>query len=354
MIYRLKNVIYFPSFNIIGGVETFCREMALKFGKDYDITIVYKNGDSQQMKHIAEVARIIRFKDGDKIKCDVFIFGWGWDILESVEAEKYIQTFHADYINRKLNPSPSPKITHRFGVAENTTKGIREHFDWAKDIQTMYNPYTPRKPRKVLKLISPTRLTPEKGYERMKVLCKALDDAGIPFLWLVFTDQPKPSPHPNMVVLPCRVEGVLDYIADADYLVQLSDTEGYSYSIVEALSVGTPVIATDFAVAREQGIEDGKTGWILPMDMSRIPLDEIYKGVPKFKWKPPESHYETVLSPGKSSWEEDKKQLVKLKSKMRFLDLKHDVIRGNGEEWDDTYERALDLESKGLVEFING
>ena len=43
--YHLKNVIYFPSFNSIGGVETYCYEMALKFGKDYDIAIVYKQGD---------------------------------------------------------------------------------------------------------------------------------------------------------------------------------------------------------------------------------------------------------------------------------------------------------------------
>ena len=52
--YRLKNVIYFPSFNIIGGVETFCYEMAVKYGKEYDITVCYKNGDPQQMAKIAK------------------------------------------------------------------------------------------------------------------------------------------------------------------------------------------------------------------------------------------------------------------------------------------------------------
>ena len=147
-VFRLKNVIYFPSFNIIGGVETYCYEMALKYGKDYDITVCYRNGDPQQMSRIASVCRTIKVDPSDKIICDVFIFGWGWDILQTVEAKKYIQTFHADYINRKLNPCPDPKITHRFGVAENTTKGIREHYDWAKDIETMYNPYTPKKPGK--------------------------------------------------------------------------------------------------------------------------------------------------------------------------------------------------------------
>ena len=352
-LYRLKNVIYFPSFNIIGGVETYCYEMALKYGNDYDLTVLYRNGDPQQMSRIAKVCRVIRVTMDDKIECDVFIFGWGWDILDNVSAHRYIQTFHADYINRHLNPSPSPKITDRFGVSDNTTNGIKEHFEWAKDAVTMYNPFTPKKPRKVLKLVSPTRLTPEKGYERMKLLCDAFDAEDIPFLWLVFTDQPKPPVHPNMAVFDAKVDGIIDYIADADYLVQLSDTEGYSYSIVEALSVGTPVIATDFAVAHEQGIEDGKTGWILPMDMSEIPVKKIYKGIKKFTWQPPESHYETVLAKGKSTYEKDLKRIVRLRAKIRFLDLKTDTVRAEGEEWEATWERGIDLERKEIAEIID-
>lgn len=350
--YKLKNVIYFPSFNVIGGVETFCYEMAVKYGRDYDITIVYRWGDPQQMDKIASVARVIRFNDGDKIECEVFIFGWGWDILDSVEAKKYIQTFHADYINRKLNPSPSPKITHRFGVAENTTKGIREHYDWAKDIQTMYNPYTPKKTKKLLRLISATRLTPEKGYNRMLKLCEELDKAEIPFIWLVFSDQPKVPPHPNMIVLPPKVDGIDDYIKDAHYLVQLSDTEGYSYSIVQALSLSVPVIATDFAVAREQGIVDGKTGFILPMDMSRIPIKEIYKGVPKFTWTPPESHYETVLAKGKCDYDKELNREVTLRAKIHFLDIEANVHRYPGDEWKATYKRGMHLENLNLAEVV--
>ena len=354
MQYKLKNCIYFPSFNVVGGVETYCYEMAVKYGKDYDITVLFQNGDPKQMAKIAKVCRVIRVTPADKIECDVFIFGWGWDFLENVTAKRYIQTFHADYINRKLNPCPSPKVTDRFGVADNTTKGIREHYDWAKDIITMYNPYTPKKPKKVLNLISATRLSAEKGFERMKILCKALDDAGVPFLWTVFTDQPKVSPHPKMAILEADVEGILDYIANADYLVQLSDTEGYSYSIVEALSVGTPVIATDFAVAREQGIEDGKTGWILPMDMSRIPIKEILKGVPRFKWTPPESHYETVLAKGKSKYEEDLKKPVTLRAKIPFIDLQADnKLRAQGETWTATMLRGIDLENKHIAEIVN-
>jgi glycosyltransferase involved in cell wall biosynthesis len=304
------------------------------------------------MEHIAEVARVIRYKEGDEVVCDVFIFGWGHDILPHVQAKEYIQTFHADYINRKLNPSHDERITKRFGVADNTTNGIREHYDWAKDIVTMYNPYTVKKPKKVLNLISATRLTAEKGFRRMITLAEAFDKAEIPFHWTVYTDKPVDFPNKSVAVMKSRLN-ILDFIADADYLVQLSDTEGYSYSIVEALSVGTPVICTNFAVAEEQGIENGVTGWILPMDMSQIPVKEIYKGMPRRKKvEPQESHYEEVLSPGKAEIEKEKKEKVKVRCSRIYNDLQLGRVVNTGEVIEVTRERGEYLEERKLVEIL--
>ena len=345
--YHLKNVIYFPSFHCIGGVETYCYEMALKFGQDYDITIVYRNGDKDQMKRLRKVCRTVQYHDGDKIICDVFLFGWGWDIIDSVEAKEYVQTYHADFKARGIDPCLDPRVTKRYGVAENTTLGIREHFPI--EVETIYNPYTPKKPRKVLNLISATRLSKEKGYERMLKLADALDKADIPFIWTVYTDLPREIPNKSMVCVPVRLD-ILDFIANADYLVQLSDTEGYSYSIVEALSVGTPVICTALPVAKEQGVENGKTGFILPFDMSEIPVDDIYKGVKKFKCEPRESHYEQILSPGKSDYEYDEKGIIVAKVLKNFYDIERADMSIQGMEYEVTRERGEYLESLGLVE----
>lgn len=347
--YHLKNVIYFPSFNSIGGVETYCYEMALKFGNDYDITIVYREGDKSQMQRLREVCRVIKYHDGDKIICDVFLFGWGWDIIDSVEAKEYIQTYHADFKARGIDPCLDKRVTKRFGVAENTTIGIREHFPI--EVETMYNPYTPKKPRKVLNLISPTRLTPEKGYERMLALAEALDKAGIPFLWTVYTDHPREIPNKSMVCLPGRLD-ILDYIANADYLVQLSDTEGYSYSIVEALSVGTPVICTALPVAEEQGVVNGKTGFILPFSMEKIPVEEIYKGLKKFKVTPRESHYDEILSPGKSDYTYNDDDIITVKVLVNYFDLERNAMALNGEYYKVTRKRGVYLEDLKLVEMV--
>ena len=354
-IYNLKNVIYFPNFNSCGGVETYCYEMALKYGKKFDITVLYRNGDAAMMQHIAEVARVIRYKPGDKIVCDVFIFGYGWenDLFDNLEAKEIIQTFHADYVCRHLNPCNNGRITKRFGVAENTTNGIREHHPWAADIVTMYNPYTVKKPRKVINLISATRLTPEKGYKRMVQLADRLDAEGIPFHWDIYTDASnRVEPfNKSVAILPQRLD-ILDYIANADYLVQLSDTEGYSYSIVEALSVGTPVICTAFPVAEEQGLVNGKTGFILPFDMTDIPVKEIYKGLKPFKVAPRESHYETVLSPGKAEYTDNVPDELEVRCVKAYRDLELGRIITPPETYTVKKERAYHLEDCGFAEIL--
>ena len=348
---HLKNVIYFPGFNCVGGIETFCYEMGLKYGKDYDLTVIYENGDPAMMRHIAEVMRVIKYRPGDKIVCDVFIFGYGHAILENVEAKEIIQTFHADYICRHLNPAFDPRITKRFGVADNTTLGIREHYDWAADIETMYNPYTVKKPKKVLNLISATRLTQEKGFDRMVILANALDSAKVPFHWAVYTDAPRTFPNKSVAVMQHRLD-VLDFIADADYLVQLSDTEGYSYSIVEALSVGTPVICTDFPVAAEQGIVNGKTGFILPMDMSNIPIAEICKGVKRFKCPPRDDGWGEILSPGAGNYEEERKKPVKIRTTVYYFDIVLNRHMAPGEEQEVSHDRADRLLELGVADYI--
>ena len=349
---KLKNVLYFPNFNACGGVETYCYEMCLKYGKNYDISVIYLNGDGSMLKHISEVAtRVIKYRPGDKIVCDTFIFGYGHEILESVEAKCIIQTFHADYICRHLNPCFDERITNRFGVADNTTRGIKEHYDWAADIQTMYNPYTPKKTRKVLRLVSATRLTAEKGLERMEMFADALDKANVPFHWDVYTDVPREPFNKSVSVLPCRFD-VLDFIADADYLVQLSDTEGYSYTIVEALSVGTPVICTAIPVAEENGVINGKTGFILPFDMSVIPLKEICAGLPRFKYDPRETHYDKYLAKGKADYSTADGGLVEIRCRKYYFDIDLDRYQYPGEAQFVTWERADKLAELGVAEYV--
>ena len=139
----------------------------------------------------------------------------------------------------------------------------------------------------ILKLVSATRLSKEKGYSRMLKLAKSLKEAGIRFRWTIFTDLELYNQKPidmDEIVYMKPTKDIFDYIVEADYGVQLSDTEGYSYFVNECLQYGTPVICTNFPSAYES-VEDGVSGYILDMDLSNLDVDKIVNNIPnKFKY----------------------------------------------------------------------
>lgn len=345
---KLKNVFYFPYLYKIGGVETWLYELGLKYGKDYDLTFLYRTADPNMREHLSEVARVIKYHHGEKIECDVFFFGFIDDILDNVEAKEYIQVLHADFVAAKLAPTRSPKVTKIFGVSDNTTIGTLEHFPWVKHCETLYNPYMVKPVRKVLRLISATRMKSEAMYDRMITFADALTAAGIPFIWTVYTDKPKPFSNPNVICLPTRLD-ILDYIADADYLVQLTDTEGYSYTIVEALAVGTPVITTAIPVAEEQGVINGKTGFVLPFNMSWIPVEDIYKGINMDPVKPREDKYSDLFVPGEAEYTPSPDDILTVRCIKMYQDLELGELVTVNQLFDTTRKRAEFLEGRELV-----
>lgn len=130
-------------------------------------------------------------------------------------------------------------------------------------------------------LLSATRLTVEKGWERMKKLANALNAANIPFFWLIFTDSQKDDAVRGMQMLPPRLD-IASLMPHFDAVVQLSDNEGYCLTAVEALSQSVPIIGSDVPVFKEIGINESN-GVLLPLDMSNIPLEKI-KNISKLKF----------------------------------------------------------------------
>ena len=347
MFYR--NVFFINNINHIGGVETMFYNMARKYGSTHDITIFYRTGDPKQLRRLKKYVRVKQLRDGMNIKCDKIFCNINKDILPQVEANEVYQIIHADYRAYKLKHVPHPDVTHYIGVSENSCKVFKEIS--GEDCELVYNPIVLDKPRKILHLITPSRLTWEKGRGRMEILAKALDDAEIPFVWTVFTDSPERINNPSFVYRETRLD-ITDYIADADYLVQLSDTEGWSYSIYEALCLGTPVIVTAFPSAFEMGIENGKNGFILPMDMSELPLKEIYKGVKRFKYEPKQDGWGEILAPGKGTYEEEKDLPVRVKTKVFYFDIVLERNMVPGEEQEVSQERAERLVELGVADYM--
>lgn len=346
---KYTNVFYFRDINSIGGIETFFYQLAKKYGDKFDITLFYCTGDPKQIKRLSEHIRVKKYKDGQVIKAKRMFVCFNTEILDHVEADEYYQMLHGDYTSLGVYPNKHPKIQKWVSVSE----VVRDAYLKGKGEESIvcYNPYEVVKAKKVLNLVSATRLTPDKGFNRMLALAEAFDNAGIPYLWTVYTDQPnKPINNPNIILCKPRLD-IIDFIGNADYFVQLSDAEGYCYSVVEALSVGTPVIVTEFKVATEIGVEDRKNGFILRMDMKNIPVDDIYRGLKRFKYTPKQDIWDQLLLPGGAE-KIDPETPTDVKCIRVFYDMQAGKMRQYGEVWETTLKRFEELDNLNLVEEI--
>lgn len=338
-----KNVFYMHRLNVCGGVESFFYYMARKF-KDRDITIVYKTGHASQVNRLKKYVRTIMW-NGHKIKCDRIFFNYNYDIINSVEAKEYAQVIHTDYMNQDVAFIPHPKITRYIGVSEIVCENFKKKF--GIECELIYNPLDIPKPRKILHLISATRLTKEKGKDRIEKLGKLLNQAGIPYIWEVFTDNAKEIDNPNIAWMKPRTD-ISDYIADADYLVQLSNQgEGRGYSVEEALTLGTPVIVTPVKAFLDM-VEDGKNGFVVPFSLKDVDCEKIYNSRFKFKYDPPYTLWNDILD-GKSTYNPDKAN--KNYEVIRVYDdvnLGRTMKKHESIECDE--ERAKFLKKKGVIQ----
>jgi glycosyltransferase involved in cell wall biosynthesis len=344
-----KNVFYFSYINAIGGVETMFWNLARKYGKTHDITILYDSGDPQQIERLRKYVRVVRNR-GQHISCEKLFCNFNTSIMDNVEANEYCVILHSDYQAREINVPKHRKIDRYIAVSE-LVKETAEKKDGI-EAEVCYNPIIVDKPKKVLHLISATRLTAEKGKERMKRLADILDGEGIPFVWTVYTNDLVKIDNPHIAYMPPSLS-IYDYIADADYLVQLSDTEGYSYTILEALSLGTPVITTPCPVYKEMGITK-ENGFIIPFDFTEkdVPIKAIYKGLKKgFSYTPHEDRWGELLAKGEADYESSKHQIVKVRVTKMYHDLHLGRIVHLGEILEVEQQRADFLVNRDCVDY---
>lgn len=318
---KYANVFFVHSIQQLGGVETYLWEIAKKY-HEYDIVVAYQEADGKQLTRLRKLVRCIRVNK--PIYCKRCFHAYEFD-MNLVVADEYIQCIHANYEIQGLPPNISPKITKYVAVSKwvaDAYERLLEQRDIHKKVEIAYNPISVDKPNKVLKLISPTRLSKEKGKDRMIQLAEALIRKGIKFIWLVFTDGDIPQ-LPGFIKMPVDID-VRDYIAEADYLVQLSDTEGYCYAVMEAWLLGTMTITTPVPSFYEQGLVDGENGYIIDFEMPNVDnfVDKIYKRVHKAKYEPKQDGYEDLIIKEPSTYSLD--DFINVKATRNFYNTETD------------------------------
>ena len=273
MPYRTQVVIY-SSIIGIGGIETFIYNFCKNMEKYYDIIVAYKNISEDQLQRFESFVRCERVP-GQSIVCDTLIMNRIADeIPDNISYQQSVQVVHA--CNGTYDIQPKKDRNTYIAVSETVNASYRDVFE---NISTINNITFVDNCVEPLLLISTARLdTPEKGQKRMLDFAQIMKNANIPFLWIYFSNREIHGPK-EMIRMP-QSENILAWVSKADYLVHLSDTEGMSYSILEAMELGTKLIVTPLPMLDEIGFEDGKDGYIVPFDLKDIDID-------KFKPKKP-------------------------------------------------------------------
>ena len=287
---KKKIILYHTNPLKFGGVDTFDYNFCKKMRDKYNILFLYKEGNLDTIKRLQKLnIEVEKYNKNKRYVCDICLLASAWGgYPETVIARtgRYIQMIHADYIRAKETGfvyKKWHKTTEYVAVGKHVTSVFKKLYPKEK-VTTIYNILDDKQEtHHILKLISATRVSKEKGYDRMLKLAQALKEHNIKFRWIIFTDlklyQQKPFDMEEIVYMKPSHD-IFDYIVEADYGVQLSDTEGYCYFVNECLQYGTPVISTNYPSSYES-IEDGVNGYLLDMDLSNLNINKIVNNIPK-------------------------------------------------------------------------
>ena len=348
----MKIIIYQSNIIEIGGVETFTYNLSKALSNYYDVLLLYKNCHPKQLYRLMQEVECEEYDPKKQYECDICILASSWDgYPDTVKAKEYIQMIHANYkeANKTFNYKYKPfsKTTKHLAVSKIARDVFKEMYGYECDL--MYNILDDIKETKpILKLVSATRLSSEKGYNRMVKLANELKKKNIKFRWLIFTDLKqynniKLMDYEEIIYMQPRYD-LFDYIKEADFGVQLSDTEGYSYFVNECLQYGTPTLTSSFDSIYES-VEDGVSGYILPFELFESGtkeewdkyLDKIVNNkLTDFKYEPkckiedwlkllgnPDSKYKVIKK-------ERKDKMKKIKALQNYTDtvLNKNIVKG--------------------------
>lgn len=280
-----KTFVFHRNFLRVGGIETSIFNLA-KYAKNSNVTFIFEKIDLFQACRIAQYCDVIIIDSSEfwpeKQTVDVLIIEGYQDakaILPYVKAKKIYQMAHADWRGYKKLPEFKnfewkipEEVDKVVAISKNVQDGLQNAF--LKPIESVVVSNPPAEVSDPLVLLTLSRLTAEKGGERIAKIVEQMDKENRDYIWLIASTGMSQelrrtlSKSRNVVLLDAS-EKLKPLIRRADYLVQLSDTEGHCYSVREALSVGTPVIVTKVP-GLEEKIAEGKNAFLLKPDLSNL------------------------------------------------------------------------------------
>ena len=339
----MKNVFYMHKLSAIGGVESFFYYLS----KLYDIEVYYTEADVEQVKRLARNIPVHKYT-GKPIECDRLFSNYRFSATTTAKDKYHI--IHYDPLNVGFSTTYEDGWKY-IGVSKVACKGYEKITGHPAEL--IYNPVPIKRPdvpkKEGLHLISATRLTSEKGGERINKLARMLDNKGVQYTWDIYTNKTRYKfDSPNIKVHEQKLD-LKKEIAESSYLVQLSDCESFGLSVCESLILGTPVIITDLEAFKEIGCIHGVNAVVCNFDISNVDLDLIIRNDMKFDYKPPKEEWNKYLSKEKTY---DPEELVKVRTLKRIYFVEKDIHTLRDTIIEIPRYKASELECKGYVEVL--
>lgn len=340
------NVFYYENIKRIGGVENSLYQLAKKYHKDYDITIVYKTCDPLQLMRLQQYVRCVKW-DGQIINCEKCFYGYHCSIITSVNAKEHILVVHTDYkaqfelgIKRSSDLPRHPKITRYICVSDLAKNSFEELMNTKAD--RCYNVFVKEKRDKVWHFVTWGRIDEQKGSKMYAKFIEMLD--GIPnfkYDLTVFSDGTIPTTSKNVIKMAPRLD-VLDYVnGHYDAGIFFSKHESFGYSPLECLSLGIPVIVSDLPAYREIGVNDGN-GILIKNDLSNLDIESIITRLKKgftFKYEPPKDDWDKFLVKGKPTYKQGEPTFIMVRCVNGYRDLEWNEYKSPGDIYPVSYDR---------------
>lgn len=275
--YMTQVAIYAKELDQINGRTTFVYNFCQIMKDYYDITVLYESADPNAVKKLRQI--VDTRKLGTKpISCNTLIVNSILDdVPPNIGYDQKIQMVHACKTN---NSWKIPQSDRTIFVSQTAMDS------WNGKGQVIHNMISQNVDRPLV-LLSATRVSNEKGQNRIVEFGRLLKEKGVRYIWLLFTDLPIKGMTSEMIQMP-PVSDISSFIRSADYVVHLSDSEAYSYVILESLVNQTPLIVTPLPMLDEIGFVNTKMGYNVPYDISELSddtIDKIAHKIPQFTFK---------------------------------------------------------------------
>ena len=350
---RTQVIIFTSQTFEIGGIETFIYSFCKQMSKYYDITVLYDSIASNQFARLSEIVPVIKNVPERMIYCDTLIINRIGDRIPSnINYKQTVQMAHC------IKQQPTWHIPQDRDYIVNVSQASKDSFkEEAENGIVIHNLTVPEKTPKALLLVSALRVgaSDKQGNdERFLKFARMLDKANIKYLWLYFGDKPLKNEPENMIYCGLRLD-LKPYIAKADYLVQLSGSEAFSYSLLESLELRTPVIVTPLAQNEDMGIVDGQNGYIVPFEVDGFDVRKLLK-IPRFDYKHDNEgiikQWREILGDTVPTHDYQPQKEVTVEVLTQYRDMRLDEIMTPKTRFNCTLARALDLQSFGFVRVI--